>query len=112
MKTIIWQDKKGFQHRSLLRDGDDERHPERGLPADPPDVKAIDWNAVALRLNSELVARGLWTWDDVQRQQSGLSGAILTALRPAMQEMYRQQAAEAREAEMSRKAEARQEKPE
>lgn len=63
MQTVKWQEKSGFPHRSTLRDNDDLRHPERGIPSDPPDMRTIDWNGLALDIQRVLVDESILTLD-------------------------------------------------
>jgi len=89
MKLVQWKDARGFFHLSLLRKDDPNSDAPQGLPQDPPDLSAIDWNAVRRDLHNELVVRRLITLEDITRSQSGLTAAILTALRQRVVALYR-----------------------
>jgi len=91
MRVVIWQDETGLLHRSWVRDQDPDAFARSGVPADPPDVTALDWDAIARELHNELVRRHLVTWADVQAQQQGLTGAVLAVLKPKLVQLYRQQ---------------------
>jgi len=90
LKKVTWTDGSGKNHISLIRDADNETVATtgHGLSLDPPDVWNIDWNAVKLDLHNELVNRGLLTHADVVKQQSGVSGAVLSALRRRILTLY------------------------
>lgn len=105
MRYIVWEDEDGFYHRSLIRMHDADDKAPCGLPADPPGINELDWETIqddlysalekrelplpsmstdawdALRkaLHNELVVRGLFVWQDVVEQQTGITGAILSA---------------------------------
>jgi hypothetical protein len=90
LKKVPWQDAAGKRHIALVRDGDDEETARKGygIPVDPPDVEQIDWSGVARDLHNELLARDLITKDDVVRSQTGVTGAILAALRRKVLALY------------------------
>ena len=89
MKPVHWTDENGYKHLSFLRDDDpDELAPSR-LLQDPPDVvHEINWDAVQRELHNQLVNRGLFSWDDVQRSKDGITGAVLACLRRRVIELY------------------------
>ena len=89
MKLIEWMDEDGYKRGSLLREGDPEPIREAGLPVSPPDVNLIDWDAVKRDLHNQLYERGIFNWDDVQRAQSGVTGAVLAALKRQVLVLYR-----------------------
>lgn len=90
MKNVIWVDKKGFKHRSFLKDDMNESEPKLGYVSDPPNVVAeIDWDTVAKDLHNELVNRGLYSLEDVVEQQNGLTGAILSVIKRKVKELYK-----------------------
>lgn len=89
MKKVVWTDTKGFQHISCVRDNDNESQYAKGIPNDPPDIRALDWDGIIKDLHNALVERGLLTWADVQRQGTGVAGAITSVLRPRIIALYR-----------------------
>jgi hypothetical protein len=89
MKLVTWKDRKGVMHRSGVLDKD--KDPSEGFLFDPPDViHKIDWEAAAKDLHNALVRRGLFTYDDVMRGQNELSGAILSAFRKRVKQLFRE----------------------
>ena len=91
MKIVDYTDGQGRMMRSLLRDNDPPEwaRQNRGIPQNPPDLELIDWEDVKVKLHNELAVRGLLTFEDVQRQQTGLSAAIRAVLLPRLTKLYR-----------------------
>jgi hypothetical protein len=88
MRRIIVE-KDGYLNAYLVRDIDSEKMAEEiGIPINPPDLCVILDNAKK-ELHNELVNRGLFNFDDVQKAQSGITEAILTVLRRKVIEAYR-----------------------
>lgn len=96
MKTVIYIDKHGYKHGALLRDSDDESHPQVGIPLNPPPIDSLIKDA-ARELHNELVTRGLFTWEDIQRSQNGLTDVILAVFRRKLIEAYRNEARKIKE---------------
>ena len=90
MKLVEWEDEQGWLRRSLLRDEDDDQHAPMGVPQGVPDVTQLDWENLPRELNNELHNRQLFTFEDVQRSQDGLTGAVLAVLRRRLIRLYRQ----------------------
>jgi hypothetical protein len=77
--------------QALVRDGDpDETAPERGIPNDPPDLDRLDWDTLKRELHNELVKRGLYDFEDVQRQQNGVSLAIRRVITKRVLALYKE----------------------
>lgn len=92
MKEVLWTDEQGLKHRSLLREHDLDELAPQGILKDPPDVlRGINWEQVAKDLHNQLVDRGLWSWDAVQAQQNGVTGAVLAALKKRIVDLYRRE---------------------
>jgi hypothetical protein len=85
-----WTDDRGRLRRSLVRDGDPDALAPQGLPRGVPDLGRLDWEAVERDLHNALHRRGLYTWEDVQRAQDGVTGAVLAALRRRVTALYRE----------------------
>jgi hypothetical protein len=92
MRKVTWTDKNGYKHRSLVRDGDPDDMAPNGLLQDPPNLEALDWEAVKRDLHNALLAAGLFTWRDVQEKgrHDGLRGAILSAVKKKLIALYRE----------------------
>jgi len=89
MKTVSWTDARGFERRSLLPEDEPDELVRLGVPQDPPDLAGLDWDVIQRELHNELVRRGLFTFDDVQRAQNGLTGAIRATLGKHLVALYR-----------------------
>lgn len=90
MKAVIWQDTRtGKLHRSYIRDTDPDSFAPKGVPGDPPDVFSLNWETLMTELHNELVNRGLFTSDDLQRSSGALTGAILSVFRTHLIHLYR-----------------------
>jgi hypothetical protein len=61
----------------------------KGVRLDPPDIEQIDWEAVKRDLHNALIDQGLITQLDISRQQSGITSAILGAVRRRLLLLYR-----------------------
>lgn len=88
-KIVIWKDKRGIMHRSILKDDMSEERPQDGYISDPPSVFSLDWNEIAKDLHNQLVARKLFTKQHIT--QNELTGAILAALRKKVKDLYRRE---------------------
>ena len=89
MKLIEWTDEDGYKRGSLLRHGDPDPIRDAGIPVGPPDLDMIDWEQVRRSLHNQLYERGIFTWEDVQREQSGVTAAVLHALKRQVLVLYR-----------------------
>ena len=89
MKLIQWKAPDGFYHLSLIRDGDSANNAPQGLPQDPPDITQLNWREIQKALHNELVVRRLITLEDITKSQSGLTAAILTAVKQQVVALYR-----------------------
>jgi len=89
MKLVEWKDTSGLYHSSLIRDGDPDSSAPQGLPQDPPDITQLNWREIQKALHNELVVRRLITLEDITRSQSGLTAAILTAVKQQVVALYR-----------------------
>lgn len=93
MRFVIFTDERGFRRRAMIRDKDGDEMARSGVPAGPPDLDFIDWEAVKRDINNLLVEHRLFTWDDVNRSPMGLKvieGTIRRYLSAIYQEAARQ----------------------
>ena len=98
MKEVTWEDKDGYLHRSLIRDTDPDNMASIGIPLDPPSLDRLDWDEIKRKLHNALVERGLSTWQNVNEQQTGITSSILFVLKRPIVDLYKQDAAAAKEA--------------
>jgi len=89
MRRVVWEDRNGFLRASLIRDNDPDDVAEQGIPVEPPDLEDIDWEEVKRLLHNELVRRQLFTFDDVQREQKGITVSVVSVMRRKIVELYR-----------------------
>lgn len=89
MKIVVWTDDDGYKHRSMLRDRDPDQMAPEGVPLDPPDLRQLDWDGIVRDLHNMLVDKGLSTWDDVQRTQTGVASSILSVMKRPIVGLYR-----------------------
>jgi hypothetical protein len=90
MKFVKWTDSNGIKHLAGITDNIPEKMPHLGYQFDPPDVFNINWQDVAKDLHNQLVDRGLFTYEDIQRYQNRLAGAILASLRKRVKRLYKE----------------------
>lgn len=90
MKIVIWTDEKGWRHRSVIKDDHDESMAPKGIQQDPPRVEDLNWEDIKRDLHNALVNRGLIGYRDIIRQQDGVTGAILAALRKPVIDLYKE----------------------
>lgn len=89
MRMVITTDRRGYKRAWWVVDEDPDELAEEGIPLNPPDLDLLEWEEVKKSLHNMLVERGLFTWMDVQRAQSGVTGAILTAMKRRLISLYR-----------------------
>lgn len=78
MRFVFYVDAEGFRRRVLVRDADRDSDAENiGVPADVPELAGLDVPDEARRdLHNVLTARGLFTWQDVTAQNSGITASV------------------------------------
>lgn len=90
MRLVKWTDDAGYNHLSLVRDGDPNDEAQWGVVQDPPDLHQLDWDAIVKEMHNLLVDRGLITWQDVQMSGNGVSAMIQTVLKRKIISLYRE----------------------
>ena len=81
MRAVDFTDKLGYTRRVLLPDSASDLEVDLGVPVGPPDLEPLGLPiALERRLHRELVARGLWTYNDVLKRPNELKGAWQSAL--------------------------------
>jgi hypothetical protein len=76
MKVATYTDANGFKRAVLIKDTDDERHAERGIPAGPPDLEDIDWFALRREVNNIFAEQGVLDWLSYQQKPEAASAAL------------------------------------
>jgi hypothetical protein len=79
MRIVVWTDKDGWKHRSLIRDSDPDTAAQSGILQDPPDIREVDWEGVARELHNFFVDHGVVTWSDLQKCRCLRAGLISAA---------------------------------
>lgn len=90
MRRVIWEDRDGYRHASLIEEGDPDEVAEYVIPVDPPDINQIDWEEVKRNLHNELVRRGLFTYKDVKREQRAITASVISVLKKRVVDLYKQ----------------------
>ena len=93
MRVVTWTDKDGLKHRSLIRDEDPDHLASSGIPLDPPDLTALDWEGLGRELYNVLAERGLSTWQDVLEHQNEITSSIISVFKRPILALYKQHAA-------------------
>lgn len=91
MKLVEWKDSDGYMRRRWLKDSDPNEMGMQGIPEESPDMDALDWDNIRRNLHNQLMARGLYSFHDVQRSQNGVTATIRSAVVRPLLDLYRQQ---------------------
>ena len=89
MRRVIWQDEMGYMRASILRDDDPDDMARAGIPVETINLDDLDWDWLKRELHNTLVQSGLFTWDDVQRKQNGVTSAIQRVFKRSVVNLYR-----------------------
>lgn len=90
MRLVIWTDRAGWRRASHIRDGDPDTAAERGVPVPMPDLGLLDCEEVRRDINNHLVDQRLFSWRDVQRQQTGVTNAVKSAIVRRVIQLYKE----------------------
>lgn len=89
MRTVIWTDRNGYKHRSMVRESDPDSAAPMGLRQDPPDIGGVDWEEVKREIHNAFVDAGTVTFADLQRPGVDLRRIILGATQRRIQSLFR-----------------------
>jgi hypothetical protein len=89
MRLVIWEDKKGWKRQNYIPDDAPDSMAPSGIAHNPPDLSEMDWEEVERDLNNALIAQGLITWQDVQKQQNTLLPIVTSVMKRRLQALYR-----------------------
>lgn len=89
MRTVAWEDDRGYLRVSLVRDDDPDEAAEEGIPLEPPDLSEIGWKEIEKELHNALVRGGLFTWTDVLASQDELGNAACRIVRRHVAMLYK-----------------------
>jgi len=88
MKVVIHEE-NGIKRAYLLRDSDPDHLAPSGIPLGPPDLTRLNWDGLVRDLQNLLVEKGLFTWNDVQKAQNGVTSSIVTVFKRAIIALYK-----------------------
>lgn len=81
-RPVEWKDSDGCRYVSRLPEYEPDGNARLGLLIGPPDLTALNLpDDIRVRLNHELVDRGLLTIDDMRQHRADLDRALMRALR-------------------------------
>lgn len=90
MKAVIWTDSNGRKRRSLIKDGDAPEMAKYGIPADPPDIRSIDVEALFKEIENLQYQQGLFTWRAALENPGGMQ-ALINVFKRVLLGLYRKQ---------------------
>ena len=88
MRTVIWTDRRGYKHRSLVKNDDPDDAAPMGILQDPPDFHNVDWESVIKDLHNAFVDTGVYSWLELQHKQN-LQNVIFRAVKPYIIALFR-----------------------
>lgn len=88
MRTVIWEDRLGYKHRSLVRDDDADDAAEQGILQDPPDLHLADWEGVIRDMHNRFVESGIYSWEEMQRANN-LQSIVFRTVKPRIIGLFR-----------------------
>jgi hypothetical protein len=89
LRQVIYTDEGGYNHSSLVRDGDTD--PSIGLLQSPPDLRQLDWEEIARTIHNALLERGLITLKDVQIRSTEFNQIIMAKVGKKIFALYQQE---------------------
>ena len=89
LKRVTWTDERGYDRATLLPTYLPESQAEFGIPSEPPNTDALDWNGIKRDLHNELLEAGLLTWVDVQKNQNKITSICRRVLIKPVLNLYR-----------------------
>lgn len=90
MKAVVYTDENGRKRRSLIKDNDGPEMARYGIPANPPDVRSLDMEAVYREIEVLQYEHGLFNWRAALNDQAGMQACINVFKRKFL-ELYRNQ---------------------
>ena len=86
MKTYIYVDEHGYNHRALAQS---QELVKQGISQDPPDINLLDWESIKRDLHNELLKRRVINYSDIQAGQHILSSIVKTVIVKRLVKLYR-----------------------
>jgi hypothetical protein len=91
MKNVVHIDKNGFKRVYTIRDKDPDSVATQGIPVGPPDIRVLDWNEIVKETNNLLVDNGILSYEDLNRNNNGISQVINVTIRTKIMALYKEQ---------------------
>ena len=88
MRTVIWEDRNGYKHRSLVRDDDPDEAAPQGIMQDPPDLHMMDIEGILRDMHNRFVETGIWSWHEMQKANN-LQNIIFRTVKPRVIGLFR-----------------------
>jgi hypothetical protein len=88
MRVVIWEDRRGYKHRSLIRDDDPDEAGPQGILQDPPDLHLVDWETVIKNMHNAFVEAGVYSWETMQNANT-LQPTIFRSVKPEVIRLFR-----------------------
>ena len=96
MRKVVWQDKNGYFRAAMIRDEDPDDMGPQGLPLEPPSLDDLDCGEIKKEVHNQLVKQGLFTWADVVKAQSAVTGVVTGVIKRHLIQQYRSEDQEER----------------
>jgi hypothetical protein len=101
MRYVTTIDGKGYKRRMMIRDADGDEKAAQGIPAGPPSLDRLDWEAMKREINNALADQGIFTWNDVNNSQGVGLSLISTIVKRYVAGLYKEDQARAKETALS-----------
>jgi hypothetical protein len=90
LKAVVYIDDSGHKRRSLIKDNDGPEMARYGLPADPPDVRTMDMEAVFIEIEALQYERDMFDWRAVNSSPENIQ-ACINVFKRELLKLYRNQ---------------------
>lgn len=87
MRIIQKIDENGYKHLYYIKDIDLDT--AKGIPADPPNINELDWDAIKREIHNALIDARLIQLQNIRRSNSGLDNILLKPIKRRLIELYR-----------------------
>jgi len=89
MRPVIYEDKKGYLHRVMVKDDDPDSAAKYGIPDGPPSLEDIDWSEMKREIHNALVRHGAFTWQEAQKNNGVALQAAISIFKRYLIHLYR-----------------------
>lgn len=105
MKRVIVDGDDGYKKAFWIKDTDTTV--QFGIPSMPPDLDRLDWDEIKREIYNELVERNIATWQDIQREQSAVTGIVLSVVRNRIINLYKLAESEVKDVKLNQSGKVR-----